>query len=95
MNHDINLNIHYTIPNSEWDKVIEVFKSMPNWFENKWLGECIDLWYSVEPSGVQIAGTMPDSLWIEWYAQLKERLTKTLKYEIGEPEDGYKFKYWD
>lgn len=27
--------------------------------------------------------------------KLKEKLSVALEYEIGEPEDGYDFKYWD
>lgn len=95
MERDINLNIHYTIPNDEWKKVINVFESMSHWSENKWIGEDIDLWFSVEPSGIQIAGIMPDVIWDEWYLTLKKKLTEVLKYEVGEPEDGYKFKYWE
>ena len=28
------------------------------------------------------------------YKTLTDRLTKALGYEIGQPEDGYKFKFW-
>lgn len=52
------------------------------------------MWASVEPSGIQIAGIMPDEIWEEWYRSLKDKLTKELGYEIGEPEDGFDFKYW-
>ena len=37
---------------------------------------------------------MPDKIWEKWYGELKNRLTKKLGYDIGEPQDGYKFKYW-
>ncbi|MDE7269195.1 MAG: hypothetical protein K2N81_01845 [Acetatifactor sp.] len=98
MEHDINLNIHYTAPNEIWDKIGQVYKSMPYWYgyDNcpTWRGENIDLWASVEPSGLQIAGTMPEDIWNEWYSSLKNKLTTALGYEIGEPEDGYDFKYW-
>lgn len=98
MEHDINLNIHYSAPVEVWDKIIDVYKSMPYWAGNdkeiKWIGEGIDLWTSVEPSGIQIAGVMPQDIWNEWYSSLKSKLTEALGYEIGEPEDGYDFKYW-
>ncbi|MBO1306221.1 hypothetical protein JZO70_08625 [Enterococcus sp. 669A] len=99
MTHCINLNIHYTIPDELWDKVLAVFRSMPYWTESSegthWFGPDIDLSTSVEPGGIQIYGTMPDEIWTEWYSSLKEKLTNALGYEIGEPEDGYEFKYWD
>ncbi len=33
--HDINLNIHYSVSNELWNKVIDVFSSMPYWVEDK------------------------------------------------------------
>ena len=99
--HDINLNIHYTAPNKVWDKIGEVYHSMPYWYGYDeycpcWRGDNIDIIASVETSGIQIAGTMPDDIWEEWYGELKRKLTEALGYEIGEPEDGYEFKYdWD
>lgn len=99
MEHDINLNIHYTAPQEVWDKIGKVYESMPYWAGNengpKWLGKDINLWASVEPGGIQIAGTMPDDVWDDWYRSLKCRLTEVLGYEIGEPEEGYEFKYYE
>lgn len=99
MEHDINLNIHYSAPNEIWHKLYEVYASMPYWAGNtkevKWIGNEVNLWASVEPSGIQIAGIMPDSIWNEWYSSLKYKLTEALGYEIGEPEEGYEFYYWD
>ena len=67
MFHDINLNIHYSIPKKAWEKISRVYETMPYWdgCENgsHWSGEDIDLWASVEPSGGQIAGTMSDDIW--------------------------------
>ncbi len=45
--HDINLNIHYSIPNELWNKVIEVFRSMPYWFEDGKNKDCL-FWYDEE-----------------------------------------------
>ena len=50
---------------------------------------------SVEPSGIQITGIMPDDIWENWYTELKQKLTGALENEIGEPEDVYDFKYYD
>ena len=98
MNQDINLNIHYSAPKEIWEQIDKIYESMPYWSGNKnrpqWIGKDVDLWASVEPSGIQIAGTMPDNIWEEWYSLLKKRLTEVLGYEIGEPEEGYDFKYF-
>lgn len=76
MEHDINLNIHYTTPKEVWEKIGMVYSSMPYWTGNKngprRTGEDIDLWASAEPSGIQIAGKMPDDIWEEWYCLLKK-----------------------
>lgn len=103
MKHDINLNIHYTIPEDLWKKVFEVFCSMPYWNGDKynynnglmWTGDGIELYYSFEPGGIQITGKMPYEIWRKWYPDLKRKLTDVLGYEIGEPEEGYDFKYWN
>lgn len=99
MDHDINLNIHYTTPDHLWKKIGEVYASMPYWAADEktpcWRAEDIELTASVEPGGIQISGEMPEEIWESWYAELKEKLTMALGYEIGEPEDGYDFKYYE
>lgn len=99
MNHSINLNIHYTMPDVLWEKVGGVYASMGYWVgEEKgpcWRAENIDLVASVESGGLQIYGEMPEEIWENWYSELKEKLSVALGYEIGEPEDGYEFKYYD
>ena len=97
--HDINLNIHYTMPDDLWKKLSEVYASMPYWVEEEkspcWRAENIDLMASVEPSGIQIFGEMPEEIWEIWYSELKEKLTTALGSEMAEPEDANDFKYWD
>ena len=99
MRHDVTLNIHYSAPDEVWERIGNVYQSMPYWAGNdrgpKWTGENIDLWASVEPGGIQIAGVMPEDIWKTWYHKLKTDLSSALGYEIGELEDGYDFKYWD
>ena len=78
---------------------------MPYWVSDKekridclfWHDEddCVELYCSVEPGGVQISGLMQSDIWVKWYDDLKRRLTDTLGYEIGESEEGYEFKYWN
>lgn len=97
--HDVNLNIHYTAPDEVWDKIEKVYRSMEYWVEGElyptWKSEGIEITASVEPSGIQLMGIMPDECWDDWYEELKEKLTAELGFQIGEPEDGYEFKYWD
>lgn len=100
MHQDINLNIHYTAPDWVWKKIWDVYRTMPYWNPAceeadvpNWSGEGIELYMSVEPSGIQIFGEMPDEIWAVWFGELKEKLTAALGYEIGEPEDGYEFRY--
>ena len=63
MEHTVNLNIHYSVCKETWDKILQVYKSMPYWAGDdkdvKWIGKGIDLWASAERSGIQIAGRMP------------------------------------
>ena len=85
--------------------MIDVFKSMPYWFEEKertedclfWYDEkdYVELYCSVEPSGVQISGLMMYEICNHWYPDLKKKLTQTLGYEIGELEDGYDFVFFN
>lgn len=99
MEHDINLNIHYSAPEEIWEKISSVYRSMPYWDGSEpvphWCGDDIDLYASVEPGGIQISGTMPENIWNEWYSALKNKLSDALGYEIGEPEEGFPFKYWE
>ena len=95
-----NLNIHYTAPDWIWTKIDKVYKSMKYYDETSdtplWKGDGIKIEASVEPSGIQFYGNLPEDIWDEWFQELKEKLTSELGYTIGEPEDGYEFKYdWD
>lgn len=100
MEQDVTLNIHYSAPQEIWDKIDEVYQSMPYWlgYDNgpRWEdGNEIAVTASVEPGGLQIYGTMPDDIWMKWIKEFTDKLTEVLGYPIGEPEDGYDFKYWD
>lgn len=99
MNHDVNLNIHYSAPQEVWDKTQAVFSAMPYWVGGSdgscWLGDGVDLDASVEPAGLNICGEMPEDIWAEWFDTLKRRLSDALGYEIGEPEEGFYFRYWE
>lgn len=97
----INLNIHYTAPQEVWDKIKKVYTEMPQW--KGYIDGCPQ-WYgeedkyieaSVEPSGLQLYAKLPQEEWDKWLQLFKAKLTEVLGYPIGEPEEGYDFKYWD
>ena len=94
---NVNLNIHWQAPDVVWQKVDDVFKSMDYYDAeseySRWSSQDFYVEASSEPSGLQLYGNVPEKLWENWYSQLKEKLTKALGYEIGEPEDGFDFKY--
>lgn len=98
-----NLNIHYTAPDYVWEELHKIYESMPNWKGYidgfpYWFGHENEEKYitaSVEPSGLQIFGDIEQEEFEEWLELLKNKLSDALGYEIGEPEDGFKFKFYD
>ena len=50
-----------------------------------------EIWDKIE----KIYTEMPQEEWDEWLQRFKDKLTAALGYSIGEPEDGYEFKYWE
>ena len=96
----INLNIHYSAPQCIWDKIEKIYAKMPYWkgFVDgcpRWYGENGKLIEgSVEPSGLQLYAELPQEEWNEWLQLFKDRAADALGYPIGEPEEGYEFKYW-
>lgn len=99
--YNINLNIHYSAPKEVWDKLEILYKEMPNW--DGLAGGC-PRWYgtddklieaSVEPSGLQFYAKLPSEEWEKWIALFKKKATELLGYEIGEPEDGFEFRYYE
>ena len=49
------------------------------------------IWDRIE----KIYAEMPLEEWNEWLQLFKDKATVVLGYSIGEPEDGYDFKYWE
>lgn len=99
--YNINLNIHYSAPQEIWDKLVQLYREMPNW--NGFVDGCPQ-WYgtdgklieaSVEPSGLQFYAELPDDEWNAWIELFKRKATSMLGYEIGEPEDGFEFLYYE
>lgn len=50
-----------------------------------------EIWDKIE----KIYAEMPSEEWNEWLQLFKDRATVALRYPIGEPEDGFDFKYWE
>ena len=96
----VNLNIHYSAPQEVWDEIQKCYAEMqywkgfvngcPQWHEGD--GKFIE--GSIEPSGLQLYAEMSKEEWDEWLQLFKDKLTAVLGYAIGEPEDGYEFKFW-
>lgn len=99
--YNVNLNIHYSVPREIWDKIVCLYGEMPQWkgFEDgcpKWYGEegkIIEA--SVEASGLQFYAKLPKEEWENWITQFKNNASKILGYEVGEPEDGFEFHYYE
>ena len=100
-NHNHNLNIHYSLPDEIWDKVVSIYPNMPYW--GKFVNGC-PMWdntndsakfieASVEPSGLQFYAEFPKEEWDAWFNLFKEQATKALGYTVGEPEEGFDFIY--
>lgn len=97
-----NLNIRYDQPKEYWDKLNIIYKSMNGW---KGFTSGIPYWYgdnssnhieaSVEPSGLQFYARLDAELWNNWIKEFREKCSSEFGYEVGEPEDGFKFPNLD
>ena len=101
---DVTLNIHYTAPKALWARLWELYTEMPGWrtpcpeeYSPCWFGPeggGKGLAASVEPGGLQISGEMPEEEWSQWLALFKERAGEIMGYAIGEPAEGFDFRYY-
>ncbi|MEG0275894.1 MAG: hypothetical protein RR630_02595 [Coprobacillus sp.] len=97
--YNINLNIHYTLPQDIWDRLELLYQDMPEW--SGYIDECPQ-WYgidgkiieaSIEPSGLQFYAKLPENEWETWITIFKNKASQIVGYEVGEPEEGYEFHY--
>ncbi|MFV0664013.1 hypothetical protein [Denitromonas sp.] len=93
MNQQITLNIRYDIPDEEWEKIGEVYRSMDGWLDGQeypyWYGTESDPRYisaSVEPGGIQFCGEIEPDIWVGWLTVLCAKLTQALGREIHDAE---------
>lgn len=95
--HNCNLNIRFYLPDEEWNKISNLYESMPGWIGYKngvpyWFGQEDDDIYitaSVEPSGLSFYAQLNNSDWNSWVERFKSEATKVLGFDVGEPEDGF------
>jgi hypothetical protein len=98
MDRNITFNISYTVMSDEqWSKLEKVYTSLPGWMGfgsdgcPTWFGrEGKDpefLWGSVEPSGLQITGTLNDQKWLDWRAQFERKARETLGFMVHDADE--------
>ncbi len=92
MRHSITLNVRYNQPQADWDRVAEVYRSMPGWrngSDASWFGSEGDtewIWASVEQSGILIEAQMDEAAWSKWIGELCARLTAALGRPVHDAE---------
>ncbi|MGN7387488.1 hypothetical protein [Sporosarcina sp. SAFN-015] len=92
-----NLNIWYYLPDNVWDKVKNIYESMPGWKGYKdgipyWFGceeDNVFITASVEPSGLSFYARMSNDDWHSWIERFKLEATQVLGFAVGEPEEGF------
>lgn len=77
--HDITLNIHYTIPDSLFNKLVPMLKEL----------DTFGITYSIEPGGLQLyedseEDTIPDKQWKRLIDRFCKQATEILGFEVGD-----------
>ncbi|MBQ7784342.1 MAG: hypothetical protein IJ368_10265 [Oscillospiraceae bacterium] len=90
-NHDITLNIHYTLPRELEEQLFSAFSEMN--------GSEKGITISCEPGGFQLYDNSDDPMsdieWNEWLNEFCRRAEEILGYKIGNAEDGYEMKIYE
>ena len=93
MEQSITLNLPYDLPESDWSKVMNVYRQMDEWVD----GEEVACWFgplnsarfvaaSVEPSGLHVSGNIDPLLFRGWVTKLCAKLTAALGREVYDAE---------
>lgn len=99
--HNHHLNIHYTVPEKYWHKMLQLYEKMPEWRGYK---DGMPTWYGydnrlinvfMEPSGLSFYAELPKEDWERWFYLFRVEATVIMGYEVGEPEEGFDFIYYD
>ena len=77
--HHITLNIHYTIPDSLFNKLVPMLKEL----------DTFGITYSIEPGGLQLyedseEDTIPDKQWKKLIDRFCKQATEILGFEVGD-----------
>ena len=93
MEQSITLNLPYDLTESDWSKVMAVYREMDHWVEDQavpcWFGPLDSAKFvcaSVEPSGLLILGNLEPLLFRGWVTKLCAKLTAALGREIYDAE---------
>jgi hypothetical protein len=93
MERTITLNLPYDLSGSEAATILDVYRQMDGWIDNKdlpcWYGTEQDdrfIWASLEPSGLLLVGNVDERVWIGWITVLCAKLTLALGREIHDAE---------
>ncbi|MDE6539180.1 MAG: hypothetical protein K2K66_03225 [Ruminococcus sp.] len=76
MEHDITLNIHYTIPENLWKKLIPLIEEL----------DVYGIEYSVEVGGLQLfeEGNIPDKEWNRLINRFCKQASEILGFAVGD-----------
>lgn len=76
MEHDITLNIHYTISENLWKKLIPLIEEL----------DIYGIEYSIEPGGLQLYDdrNIPDKEWKRLIDRFCKQATEILGFEVGD-----------
>jgi len=93
MEQAITLNLSRDLTESEWSRVMAVYRDMGDWVE----GQPLPCWFgpldsprfvaaSVEPSGLLVSGNIEPLLFRGWVTKLCAKLTAALGREVYDAE---------
>lgn len=79
MLHDITLNIHYTIPDNMWNRLVPLIEEL----------ETYGIVYSVEPGGLQFyedneENKIPDKQWNRLINRFCKQASEILGFAVGD-----------
>jgi len=91
----ITLNIRYDMPTDMWDKLSQVYESLPGW--RGYILDGCPVWASltepersisasVEPSGLLIDGDMPEKEFDAWISTFMQEASKALGFQVKDAE---------
>ena len=91
----ITLNIRYDLPDDVWEKIGEVYSTMPGW--KGYINDNCPVWESssdstksisasVEPSGLVIEGNFETNEFNNWVGEFCQKTSELVGYEVKDAE---------